>query len=135
MSRTSTFWRIISGAGCFTALACGDATGPGGPLTGRWRTDSILSTLGIPLDVTLTQRDSVIEGSGMYGGNTPRQVAVIGFYSSAAIATPVILTFSAVNTIPAILFGRLSANGDTLSGEYRWAFDAIPPDTVTFVRY
>ena len=43
-------------------------------------------------------------------------------------------TVPAVNTVPAVLFGRLSANGDTLSGEYRWAFGQ-PPDTVAFVRY
>lgn len=71
----------------------------------------------------------------MYGGGVPKQVAVIGFYSSTNTATPVILTFSAVNTIPAILFGRLSVDGDTLSGEYRWGFNSPPPDTMVFVRY
>jgi len=60
---------------------------------------------------------------------------VLGFYSSAGGPTPVILTFSAVNTVPAVLFGRLSTNGDTLTGEYRWWFDVIPPDTLVFVRY
>jgi len=118
----------------FVAMACGDSTSPGGPVSGSWRNDTTLSTLSTPLTVRLTQRDTVIEGSGMYGGATPAQVSVIGFYSSLATPNPVILTFAAVNTVPAILFGHLSSNGDTLSGEYRWTLASIPSDTVVFVR-
>ena len=121
-------------AGAVTILACDDSTAPGGPVAGRWRNDTTISTLTRPLEVTLVQHDTVIEGSGMYGGATSSQVAVIGFYASSPTPTPVILTFSAVNVIPAILWGRLSANGDTLSGEYRWTYGATP-DTVTFIRY
>jgi len=117
--------KALAAAACVVALvtlACDDSTAPGGPVSGRWQLDSTHSTFSTPLTVTLAQHDTVVEGDGMYGGATPKQVAVIGFYSSAAVATPVILTFAAVNTIPAILFGKLSANGDTLSGEYRWTY-------------
>lgn len=122
-------------AGAVATVACNDSTAPGGPVAGRWKSDTLLSSFTVPLSVTLTQHDSVIEGDGMYGGTLPKQVEVLGFYSSAGGPTPVILTFSAVNTIPAVLFGRLSTNGDTLTGQYRWWFDAIPPDTLVFVRY
>ena len=120
--------------GVVAIVACDDSTAPGGPVAGRWRNDTTLSTLSTPLEVTLVQHDTIIEGGGMYGGAVTKQVAVIGFYSSAGGPTPVILTFSAVNVIPAIFFGRLSANGDTLSGQYQWTYGALP-DTVTFTRY
>ena len=102
-------------------------------MSGRWRADSTLSTIGLPLEVTLSQRDSVITGSGMYGGANPRLVSVIGHQASLAIDTTVFLTFAAVNTLPAILFGRLSPNGDTLSGRYRWSSGL--QDTVALIRY
>ena len=128
-------WCFAAGVGCLAVLACDDSTAPGGPVSGRWRTDSALSTLGATIDVALTQKDSVIEGRGSYIGVFSTEVVVIGHYASSLTATPVILTFSGVNIVPAVLFGRLSANGDTLSGEYRWGFGALPPDTVTFIRY
>src|SRR5882672_6797642 len=92
---------LVVAACAVTALACDGATAPGGPVSGRWQLDSTHSTFSTPLTVTLVQHDTIIEGGGMYGGTTQKQVAVIGFYSSLATPTPVILTFSAVNTIPA----------------------------------
>lgn len=132
MSRSG--WGLARGALVVIALGCSDSITPGGALSGRWRADSNLSTLGIPLEVTLVQRDTVVTGSGMYGGTNPRVVSVIGHYSSLPVDTAIILTFAAVNTIPAIMFGRLSANEDTLSGRYQWTI-GLPEDTVTLVRY
>ena len=127
-------WPVLFLAAVLLA-GCGDSVAPDGPVGGSWRSDTVLSTLKTLIDVHLTHRDTVIEGRGVYQADTPAEMVVIGFYSSTSTPTPVILTFSAVNTLPAILFGRLSSNGDTLSGEYRWAFGALPPDTVVFVRY
>ena len=115
------------------AAACSTTTSPGGPVAGRWHTDSALSRGAIILDMTLTQTDTVIEGDGMYGGTRPRQADVIGFYSSTPIADPIILTVAAVNTVPALLRAHLSTNGDTLVGTYQFLPGTVI-DTVAFAR-
>ena len=110
--------------------ACGDSTAPGGPVSGRWTSDSGFS---FPIDVVLTHRDTMIEGAGTMAANPLRRIVVIGFYSSSPAATnPIVLTFSGVNTIPAIFFGSLAPDQGSMTGEYRWT--GLPPDTVTFTR-
>ncbi len=92
---------------------CSDAMAPGGPFSGHWA--------GTPpdypaLDFSLTQRDTVLTGSGTIALTYPapytQPLLVIGNDYRTTLA----LTFSAENTIPAIFRGSLSANGDTLIG-------------------
>ena len=111
--------------------ACGDSTAPGGAVSGRWVSDTVFS---FPIDVTLTHRDTIITGTGTMFANPPRELSVIGHYSSNPSATNrIILTFAGVNTIPAIFFGNLSAGQDSLIGEYRWT-SGIPTEGITFTR-
>lgn len=127
---------IISGM-LFGLLAagCDSSTGPGSPIDGHWKSDSTFTLLG-GIEVSLTQRDTIIEGSGRYLRTTPEtKIVVVGFYSSLATnQNPVILTFAAVNTFPAIFQGQLSENGDTLRGEFRLLAGTVPPDTFAFLR-
>jgi hypothetical protein len=116
-----------------TVAACGDSTGPGasGPLTGRWISQTGFS---FPIDVTLSQRDSIVQGTGTIVTTSSRIMTVIGHVSSSTTATHhVILTFAAVNTVPAIFFANLSANQDTLTGDYRWT-SGLPAEPAIFVR-
>jgi hypothetical protein len=111
--------------------ACGESTAPGGPVSGRWTSDTAFS---FPIDVTLTHRDTIIEGQGTMFATPARDISVIGFFSSSPSATNrIILTFAGVNTIPAIFFGNLSADRATMTGEYRWT-SGLPTETVTFTR-
>jgi hypothetical protein len=116
------------------AAGCESSTGPGSPIDGRWKSDSTFVLLG-GIEVSLTQRDTIIEGSGRYLRSLETEIVVIGFYSSLTTnQNPVILTFAAVNTYPAIFQGHLSENGDTLRGEFRLLSGTVPPDTFAFLR-
>jgi hypothetical protein len=113
--------------------ACSDSTAPApsGPLTGRWKTQAGFS---FPIDVTLTQTDTIVEGRGTMAATPPRLVVVVGHYSSSLTApNRVILTFAGVNTIPAIFFANLSPNQDSLSGDYRWT-SGLAAEPATFIR-
>ncbi|MEX2155984.1 MAG: hypothetical protein WD773_03995 [Gemmatimonadales bacterium] len=123
---------VLTGALFFAgAAACDASSGPGGLLSGHWVSDTSFS---VTIDITLTHRDTVIEGRGTMFTTTPHQLSIIGFYSSiASNPTPIIITFSGVNLVPAIYFGTLASDGRSMRGEYRWAF-GIAPDTVTFIR-
>jgi hypothetical protein len=113
---------------------CDEGTAPAvsGPVTGRWKTQAGFSN---PIDVTLSQSDTVIEGSGTMDATPgPRRMVVIGHFSSSQTAPHrVILTFSGVNTTPAVLFANLSANQDSLSGNYQWMF-GLPTEAAVFIR-
>ena len=121
----------IVGALLLWSAACGDAVAPGGPLAGRWHADS---TIYGTLDFTLTQKDSVVQGTGLVLDSVPRALAVIGFYSTFPGALePIALTFSSVNVIPAIFTGTLGADGRSFSGRLIMTY-GLGQDTVEFRR-
>jgi hypothetical protein len=112
---------------------CESSTAPASAINGRWKSDSTFIVLD-GIEVSLTQRDTIIEGSGRYLRSPETKIAVIGFESSLMTPDPIVLTFAAVNTFPALFKGHLSDNGDTLRGEFRFLLGSIPPDTFAFLR-
>lgn len=119
------------GALFLTALAitaCHDSVGPTGPMSGRWKgTPSVYS----PMDFTLTQTDTLIQGSGTLSAKVPEPMVVIGFVSSVS-ATPVALTFAVENVFPGVFLGTLSQDGKSVHGTFY--LDGGASDTVTFLR-
>jgi len=131
-------WSPLAWLAAAIVVGCGDSVSPVGVMSGLWQNDTSLSTLKVPLEVRLTQRDTLIEGTGMYGGDVQQEVSVIGFYSSLPRSSTspwsIVLTFAAVNTVPALFYGNLSTNGDTLAGVWKFGFVTLPQDSVIFIR-
>src|SRR6266511_2858484 len=129
MTRLRLVFRLLTMLAAVTQ-ACSESNAPSGLLSGRWRSDSAYGGV----EFTLTHRDTVIDGRGVVLSTPPKALAVIGFYSSLSVDDPVILTFSAVNTIPAIFIGHLTTAGDSIIGSLQLTFNQLK-DTVAFSRY
>ncbi|HWZ29461.1 MAG TPA: hypothetical protein VNX15_12915 [Gemmatimonadales bacterium] len=114
-------------------LACSNSTGPkAGPTSGHWTGSPDVY---LPLDFTVMQTDTIITGSGTIRSpeDSVEKLAVIGFVPTVSDSTPVIMTFSAENVVPAVFIGALSADGKTMTGTLTVTFIATT-DTVTFTR-
>jgi hypothetical protein len=88
-----------------------------------------------PVDFTLTQTDSIITGTGRVfpPADSSQQMSVIGFVPTISDSTPVIMTFSVENVVPAVFIGALRPDGNTMAGTLLVAFVGTQ-DTVTFTR-
>lgn len=116
--------RLLILALALEAGACHDSTGPKvtpGPTSGHW--SGTPSGYG-PMDFTITQTDTLISGSGTIQApdGTVEPMDVIGFVPTVTDSTPVIMTFSAENVVPAVFVGALSLNHNVLNGSLTITF-------------